>query len=183
MVTRINEWGNDHPEAFQLTWSYCSCLRLQWSKRNKFSFAHRWSLFLWMKHVLRADLGIREKDFFFPTWSTYSKQTVRTLLIPWEGSGGLTWGPRHPLESSAPDLSVRMYVRHMPYLCIYMLVSGRRESNWLLPGSRRPKSIQSKKDHAVYSDLFSSRPKCKPEGYHAASVQYVALSLDFTEVT
>ena len=31
------------------------------------------------------------------------------------------------------------------------------------------------KDHAVYSDFFSSKPKCKPEGYHAVCLQYVAL--------
>jgi hypothetical protein len=36
--------------------------------------------------------------------------------------------------------------------------------------------MQSNKDHAVYSDLFSSKHKCKPEGYHAVCVQYVALS-------
>jgi hypothetical protein len=30
--------------------------------------------------------------------------------------------------------------------------------------------MQSNKDHAVYSDLFSSKRKCKPEGYHAVCV-------------
>jgi hypothetical protein len=32
------------------------------------------------------------------------------------------------------------------------------------------------KDHALYSDFFSSKRKCKPEGYHAVCVQYVAVS-------
>ena len=50
------------------------------------------------------------------------------------------------------------------------------QSNWLSPGSRRPKAMQSNKDHAVYLDLFSSKPKCKPEGYHAVCAQYVAVS-------
>ncbi len=53
------------------------------------------------------------------------------------------------------------------------------ESNWLSPGSRRPKAMQSNKDHAVYSDFFRStlaRPKCKAGGYHAVCTQYVALS-------
>ena len=36
--------------------------------------------------------------------------------------------------------------------------------------------MQSNKDHAVYTDLFSSKPKCKPEGYRAVCVQSVALS-------
>jgi hypothetical protein len=36
--------------------------------------------------------------------------------------------------------------------------------------------MQSNKDHAVYSDFVSSKPKCKPEGYHALCVQCVALS-------
>jgi hypothetical protein len=36
--------------------------------------------------------------------------------------------------------------------------------------------MQSKKDDAVYSDFFRSRPKRKIEGYHAVCVQYVALS-------
>ncbi len=30
--------------------------------------------------------------------------------------------------------------------------------------------MQSNKDHAVYSDLFSLKRKCKPEGYHAVCV-------------
>jgi hypothetical protein len=33
-----------------------------------------------------------------------------------------------------------------------------------IPGSRRPKAMQSNKDHAVYSDLFSSKLKCKTDG-------------------
>jgi hypothetical protein len=36
--------------------------------------------------------------------------------------------------------------------------------------------MQSNKDHAAYSDFFSSQRKCKPEGYHPVCVQYVALS-------
>ncbi len=51
-----------------------------------------------------------------------------------------------------------------------------KKSNWLSPGSRRPKAMQSNKDHAVYSDLFSSKRKYEPKGYHAVCVQYVALS-------
>ena len=35
--------------------------------------------------------------------------------------------------------------------------------------------MQSNKDHAVYSDIFSSKQKCKPEGYHAVGVQCVAV--------
>jgi hypothetical protein len=35
--------------------------------------------------------------------------------------------------------------------------------------------VKSNKDHAVYSNFFSSKRKCKPEGYHAVCVQYVAL--------
>jgi hypothetical protein len=35
--------------------------------------------------------------------------------------------------------------------------------------------MQSHEDHAVYSDLFSSKRKCKPDGYNAVCVQYVAL--------
>jgi hypothetical protein len=31
------------------------------------------------------------------------------------------------------------------------------------------------KDHAVYSDFFSSKRKCKPGGYYAVCVQYVAV--------
>jgi hypothetical protein len=50
------------------------------------------------------------------------------------------------------------------------------KSNWLSHGSRRPKAMQSNKNHAVYSGFFSWRPKCKPEGYHAVCVQHVALS-------
>ncbi len=38
---------------------------------------------------------------------------------------------------------------------------------------RQPKAMQSNKDHAVYSDFFSSKRKCKAEGYHAVCVQYV----------
>ena len=36
--------------------------------------------------------------------------------------------------------------------------------------------MQSKKDHAVYSDFFSSKQKCKAEGYRAICAQYVAVS-------
>jgi hypothetical protein len=36
--------------------------------------------------------------------------------------------------------------------------------------------MQSNKDHAVYSDSFSSKRQFKPEGYHTVCVQYVALS-------
>jgi hypothetical protein len=36
--------------------------------------------------------------------------------------------------------------------------------------------MKSNKDHVVYSDIFSSKRKCKPEGYHAVCIQYVALS-------
>ena len=38
-----------------------------------------------------------------------------------------------------------------------------------------PKAMQSNKDHAVYSGLFSSKSKCKPEVYDTVCV-YVALS-------
>jgi hypothetical protein len=37
-------------------------------------------------------------------------------------------------------------------------------SNWLSPGSRRPKAMQSNKDYAVYAAFFSSKKKWKPEG-------------------
>ncbi len=42
--------------------------------------------------------------------------------------------------------------------------------------------MRSNKDHAVYSDLFSSKPKLKPEGYHVVCVQYVALSCSYVNL-
>ncbi len=51
------------------------------------------------------------------------------------------------------------------------------KTNWFSRGSRRrPKVMQSNKDHVIYSDFFSSRRKFKPEGYHDVCGQYVALS-------
>ena len=40
----------------------------------------------------------------------------------------------------------------------------------------RTKGWWETKDHAVYSDFFNSKRKCKPEGYHTVCVQYVAVS-------
>ena len=44
------------------------------------------------------------------------------------------------------------------------------ESNCRSPGSWRPQAMQSNKDHAVYSDFFRSKHKCKTEGYRAVFV-------------
>ena len=44
-------------------------------------------------------------------------------------------------------------------------------------GPQRHKVTQTYKDHAVYSDFFSSRRKCKAEGYQAGRAQHVGIRI------
>jgi hypothetical protein len=62
------------------------------------------------------------------------------------------------------------------HLWITLKAQRYSNSNWRSPGSRQPKAMQSNDDHDVSSNLFSSKRKWTPGGYHAVCVHDVALS-------